>query len=452
MTAPAIDSLAVLPGWLADAADPDLVAAAVGRHLPEVAGAGGEVLDCKVERLRLKTDGWAARYRLTVDDGAGPRTLRLAGMLRPPGSGGNVPELGLELHPEPGDPGLPELPALTDPELVRPYLEGLLRAGSPRLAGLTLTGCRPEVLRYKAGNRCTIRYPLEHGPGGDGQDWPGVVVAKTYAKDSGEGTWRGMRALWASGLSSGDPVALAEPLAYDPERRVLVQGLVPGDRTLKQLARSALADGTPAALETLAATLDRTAAGLAAMHRAPVTEGGPVGWAEELGKLRGALPGLALAGPDVAEAASALVEAVARAAEATPPDPQGPAHRAFRPAQVLLSGDRIGFIDFDGFCRAEPAMDVGVFRAALLNIGMYTPLGEGGISGRLGQVGALGHRFLEAYGALASVSPGRVAVWQGLELVTYVLNGWIKVQPSRLANLLVALEGTSSLTSPAAGR
>jgi hypothetical protein len=56
-------------------------------------------------------------------------------------------------------------------------------------------------------------------------------------------------------------------------------------------------------------------------------------------------------------------------------------------------------------------MDVGVrISAALLDIGMYTPLGEGGI-------------------------PGAVVV-----------------QPPRLANLLVALEGTSSLTSPAAGR
>jgi hypothetical protein len=447
-TAGRLDRLATLPAWLAAAADPDQVGAAVGRHLPELAG--GAVLGCKVERLRLRADGWFARYRLTVDRGDGPVSVRLAGTLRPPGSAGdpaNLPELGLDLHPEPAEAGLPELPMLTDPERARPYLEGLLRTGSPRLADLRLAGCRPEVLRHKAGNRCTIRYGLDHGPDGAGRGWPDMVIAKTYAKDVAGGTWRGMRALWASGLSSGEVVGLAEPLAYDPERRVLVQGPVAGDRNLKQFARSALADGSPAALAGLRRTLERTAAGLATVHRSGVREGAAVGWDDELAKLRAALPGLALAGQDVAEAADDLIRALTAAAAASPPDAAGPAHRAFRPGQVLLDGDRVGFIDFDGFCQAEPAMDVGAFLAAMANIGIDTP-GPGGA----GVPEDLAARFLAAYGELAPVGPARVAVWEALELVTSVLNGWIKVQQSRLPNRLAALETSGTLTSLTAGR
>ncbi|HKE99749.1 MAG TPA: phosphotransferase [Actinomycetes bacterium] len=458
----ALDRLVSLPAWLVAAADPAQVGAALAARVPELAGA--PPVECKVERLRLRPDGWAVRYRLTVDGADGHRrALRLAGTLRPPlpdvdqGRSGEhpadparrivVPELGLDLHTETEDPGLPALATLTDPELARPYLEGQLRQGSTRLSGLRLRACRPEVLRYKPGNRCTIRYELGYGPDDATPDRPEVVVVKTYAKEAGASTWAGMRAMWASPLGRGDPVRIAEPLAYDPGRRVLVQGMVPGERTLKQLVRSALRDGSPAAEEELGAALDRTAAGLAALHGSGVRHGEAVSWDDELAKLRAALPGLALAGPEVAGAAAALIGTLVTAAAAHPPDPPGPAHRAFRPAQVLLDGVpgadgfRLGFIDFDGFCQAEPAMDVGVFLAALTNIGMYTPLGErqADLPARLGQVRAAGARFLDGYRSLAPVSAGRVAVWEALELATYVLNGWIKVQPSRLANLLVAL-------------
>ena len=173
--------LATLPAWLVAAADPAQVADAAGRHLPELTTAGrtGQVVGCKVERLRLRGDGWAAalpadrrrrrrrRQRAQRAPGGDPAPTGQAG------AAANLPELGLELHPEPEDPGLPELPLLTDPERARPYLEALLREGSPHAWPGCAWRAGPEVLRYKAGNRCTIRYLLEHGPGREGQDWPG---------------------------------------------------------------------------------------------------------------------------------------------------------------------------------------------------------------------------------------------------------------------------------------
>ena len=52
-------------------------------------------------------------------------------------------------------------------------------------------------------------------------------------------------------------------------------------------------------------------------------------------------------------------------ADAVPTGPLVPTHRSFRPAQVLIDGGDIAFIDFDGLCTAEPAIDVALFRAAL---------------------------------------------------------------------------------------
>ena len=48
----------------------------------------------------------------------------------------------------------------------------------------------------------------------------------------------------------------------------------------------------------------------------------------------------------------------------------GPAHRSFRPAQVLLCGPDASIIDFDGFCHAEPALDVALFRSTARDIAL----------------------------------------------------------------------------------
>lgn len=51
----------------------------------------------------------------------------------------------------------------------------------------------------------------------------------------------------------------------------------------------------------------------------------------------------------------------------------GSTHGTFNPEQVLIDGERIGFIDFDDYCMAEPALDVGLFRSAIKDTGMNAP-------------------------------------------------------------------------------
>jgi aminoglycoside phosphotransferase (APT) family kinase protein len=69
----------------------------------------------------------------------------------------------------------------------------------------------------------------------------------------------------------------------------------------------------------------------------------------------------AVAVPELAGGAAPLLARVEDLAGRHPADPAVPAHRSFRPAQVLLADGRIGFIDFDGICQAEPAIDVALF-------------------------------------------------------------------------------------------
>jgi Ser/Thr protein kinase RdoA (MazF antagonist) len=136
----------------------------------------------------------------------------------------------------------------------------------------------------------------------------------------------------------------------------------------------------------------------------------------------------------------------------TPADALGPAHGAFRPAQVLLHGDEVGFIDFDGFCRAEPALDIALFTSAVRDIGMED--GSGAALDRWAQVNEICDAFVRRYESLARLSRTRLVLWETLGLFTYVLNCWSKVQPERLGyridNLERHLRASGLLTQSAA--
>ena len=87
----ALHDLAVMPGWLTDAADPDVVAAGLRATVPELANGARTIVECS-PKLRMKDGprpGWSASYRVTVADSSGVReTVELVGTFLPPGPAG----------------------------------------------------------------------------------------------------------------------------------------------------------------------------------------------------------------------------------------------------------------------------------------------------------------------------------------------------------------------------
>ncbi|HKE99750.1 MAG TPA: phosphotransferase [Actinomycetes bacterium] len=441
--------LAALPGWLLAAADADRVGAALGEHVPGLVG-------CEAERFRHDGATWTAWYDLTVD---GLGHVMLAGVLHPPGQappdrGGEqapfgdpswrlrLPELGLDLGVEPPGASLPVVARLTDPEQARLLLEAGLQV---READLSIAACTPRVLRDKPG-RCTLRCELDYSAGVDaaGRGWPGSVIVKAYARDEGADAWAGMRALWDSGLPGGGAVSLAEPLAYLPDVRVLVQGLVPEQDTFKDFMRSSLRAGTAEARTRLDAYAAATARGLAALHGSGVRHGGTVTIEDELAEIRQVLADLAVPFGDLPGAATSLLDRVEELAATHPADPAVPTHRSFRPGQVLLNEGRVGFIDFDGLCMAEPALDVALFCATVKDLGMDKRTTRSADPqarlDRVLQLERVCERFLDEYEATAPVSRVRVTLWETLDLLTNVLRCWTKVKPERVAPTMLLLE------------
>jgi aminoglycoside phosphotransferase (APT) family kinase protein len=446
------------------------VRAALVSAIPEFASGQLALLECEISRLRMKKDHWTGIYELMVaEPGSQPRTFQTQASLIPPdqlapdqpeqvhafGTEGwrcYMPELRLLLEGMHKEAELPSLPILTDPEQSRYVLEQSMRAAGPRYRDIQIQACIPRVVRNKPGNRCTILYDLTYPADvGQAHAWPDLVAVKTYKGGKGKNAYGGMRALWESPFGSGDLATMAEPLAYIPELKALVAGPIREERALKDLIRSALRTGTPQALAELDAVMRKTAIGLAALHRSGAQHGALYTWADELAEVRETLDELGAAIPQLAGVADPLLVRLDAAATESHADPPGPSHGSFRPAQVFLYHDTIGFVDFDNFCQAEPALDLALFLSATKNIGLSEPHEEESNEddvalepatrmALLDQLDVICEAFLAEYERHAPVSRQRVALWEALDLLTLVLMCWTKIKPVRLSNTMTMLE------------
>ncbi len=467
-----VQTFALLPDWLVGAIQSEQVRSALTRSIPEFASGTLTLQDCRAKHVRLSDDGtgWTGSYYCTIaDPAAGQRRIvLLLGRLIPPhqaapdqsrtpvpfGSAGwrwYVPELHVAFEMQPSDTQLTALSQLTDSEQARALLEQSIPRHAPASHELHIESCRSEVLRYHPGLRCTIGYHLTYPSNlATRHHWPTFVVAKTYEGKKGQNAYDSMQALWDSPLGTSGAVTIAEPLAYIPELKLLVQGPIHEEQTLQTLIGAALRAQTAEALADLDDYMRKTAVGLAELHSTGVSIGDTHRWEDELTEVRTFAQRLTVAIPDLAGAAAQLCTCLESLASASPPDPQVPTHGTFRPAQVLLDRGRIGFIDFDSFCQAEPAMDLALFMVATIDIGMSVlcieehqatdPALDSYHMGLLTQLETIANRFLAHYAALRPVARQRVVVWAALNMMELIVRCWERVKPVRLNHIMLMLE------------
>ena len=449
-----------MPDWLHAIARPEHLRPAMERSIAEFASGAMALEHVRPRRSRLENGVFEGMFELSVQGPGGARRvvcLRGAADPRRParvddispgvpfGEDGwrcAVPELRLVLETAPADTALPALAILTDPSRARALLEDGIRTGSPAYADIRIKGCTPKVTRYNPGSRCTVVYRLEYGPEAEGKDWPEVVVAKTHWGDKGRIAYQGMRALWDSELRWSTAVTIAEPLGFLPEPRVLIQAAVPATLRLSDLLECVLLGGTGKGIEDLRDLLAKTARGLAALHGCGA-HGRIFGWKQEMAEVREKVVHLAEWRPGLEGALEPSLAHLESLEASHPPQRPVPSHRSFRPAQVLLHDGHIAFIDFDGFCEAEPAMDLALFRASLkqsvMRLGSRAEGPEPSLD-ILSELDGLCDLFLDQYERMAVVSRERVALWETLYLLESVLNSWIKLEPERLESRMAILE------------
>jgi Ser/Thr protein kinase RdoA (MazF antagonist) len=461
-----------LPSWLAAAKDHDHTHSVLSKEIPEIADGSVILKKCKIGHMLLKGKVWQNMCTLKVRDPneSRERILELSGNLFPPGNlsinqaviegafGAEgwraiLPELNLELRTQEPETELESFGLLTDPERAREFLERSLHGSSPAYRNAHIQSCKPEIIRYKRGNRCTVLYHLEYALDMPiASDGPAILVAKTSTEEKGQNAYEGMKALWNASFGSRSTVHIAEPISYDPDLRVFVQGPVWEEKTLADLFLSVLDTGTPEAIQALNETLQKTAIGLAELHRSGVQIGETVTWEDEMAEVQAQIMQLSTIFVNLSSGAAPFLDRISRLEAAAFRDHLVPSHGTFRPVQVLLNKGEVSFIDFDSFCQSEPARDLSMFLSSIMILGLTDSSFDKGKSSdqtiastvkweaRFEQVSSICEQFLDAYQQFQPVSRERVALWQSLDLFHYVLSGWMKVKADETSFLVRLLD------------
>lgn len=283
------------------------------------------------------------------------------------------------------DPALPTLAFALDPARVQAELD----RGLPRLD----SGAHPpwlraiRVTRHKPGRRCVIEYELE---------LPGelvTLVGKIRARRPGRSSYRLCEHLWQAGFAadSSDGISVPEPIAHLPEFAMWLQRKVPG-----RLATDVLASEQGCALAP------RIAEAAHKLHRAGVPTGRHHSMVDELRILRECFTAVAELRPELAERSWRLLGACGRLAASTPEPRSCGIHRDFYGDQVLVDDKgRLHLIDFDLYCRGDPALDIGNFLGHVTEHSLRKTGGPDTLSNR---EHAIAERYAQLAGATVAVA------------------------------------------------
>lgn len=212
----------------------------------------------------------------------------------------------------------------------------------PRLPGLSAVLAaldEPTVVRYRPGNRCTVRGSL-NGAGRYVKILPGVVDDQSEA-----------RARWDAAASGALSFAVAEPHGWDGRTQSSWYGVVPGGPLLPGLTGPEGAD--------VARQIGRSLGELAV---APLRPSRSVGAADHLERTARGLTRAAVAAPALADRLRVVSDVLAGAHDQLGVRPPVPVHGAAHMNQWLMGTyGRLGLIDFDRFAFGEPEFDLATF-------------------------------------------------------------------------------------------
>jgi hypothetical protein len=291
-----------------------------------------------------------------------------------------IPELRLLLQTPLEDKKLPGLETALDHEQMKPFLAGYLNPGRPGLESIRT--CTVDILRYKPGKRCALRYRFSY----DGSDSTGNVAiagqsASRMAGEShvGEGSKPSQRSLIGKIYGDGqegarifgimselarrgfdwgaaDGIKIPHPYGYIPGLQMVVMEDVPSPSLKEMLS-----------VPELDQHLQRAARALLKIHHCPL---GVVRRQRVTRKFQ------------VEGRVSIVKQAVSKAVKACPalrmpfkasmsgikelsrgifcPQPTL-IHGSLYLAEFLVGENEMTIVDFDTFCNADPAIDVGNF-------------------------------------------------------------------------------------------
>ena len=315
-------------------------------------------------------------------------------------------DIGLSVQAFPADSSLPALAASCDTTPHSALFEALQSAARLQLGDVSwqLVSATAVPVRYKPANRCVIRYhlALERGKEDGATIRNLILFGKVYSdpeqarsvqalqqrlfdeqvsrtkvvKDTQSGKSTPVIAHGGNSSLLPRPLGLIESLGLTFNTAVqpsnYKEPLLTGTRALRpKMEKGKGGEITDLVIPTEELWL--TAIALARLHTSTVRpdESAPRTGAKEAKRARERASLIAGRNPAQAAEVQGLAERLATRLETLQPDVYRPAHGGFKASQLLFHSHKVFVVDFDGFCLADSALDVGYFLAYLRPSGLW---------------------------------------------------------------------------------
>ena len=346
----------------------------------------------------------------------------------------------------PIDGDMPALASATDSQSVSAILSETL----PDLheGGFSLDNLRIELAQYARRGRCVLRYTLYGRRPGVARPWHHVIYGKLSAEGGATvGALSTALQQQAQQRPRAFQFALPRVWGYRPDLHLVLLEALPGAPQLGQLLKMRLRgidddEEEGLALEdalTIAASIAST------LHTAGIASGRRRTLDHELAALRAEIGALLRLAPELGARLQRWLWRIEAYAEESDPLPYCLNHGNFKYTKLIFDGSDVGLVDLDGFCQAEPALDLGHFQAYLRIVAQKTQhMASFAPSAITDQLCA---HFLEGYRAAAGDAlldaerlRVRVSIYEALILLGAVVHSWQILKTSRIAHVLAVLE------------
>jgi len=304
--------------------------------------------------------------------------------------------------------------------------------------GLIVGQCRPKVLKKHHTSSYVIAYTLTllNKQGRNARCLE--LIGKTYANGAmGERAYWTMQVLRARGFGNGSGLNVPKPLCYFSDLKLLIQETVCGIPLRQYLASN---DSAASGLMRMVANW------LAKLHQIDAIPEGIASREEDESSLQNLAYRLGEQYPHLASRLEELASSTwQRIASFRDTIPSVMVHGDFHPENILVTRNGATVIDFDHFCRSDPAKDLGNIIVQMRNMAYFST----------GSLAALNHEiraFLNAYLAAMSRAdtealPGRIVAFAALtflESMCYIsclrgeCSGVLSTIPAEVARFLRA--------------
>ncbi len=293
--------------------------------------------------------------------------------------------IGLSVQAFPADNGLPALAASCDISLSSVF-SAIEQAAQTHLQdeNWRLAQVVAEPVRYKPGNRCVIRYHLTLTHRQREEQKRLTIFGKVYADPQQARSVQALQQrLYDEQVAKlGSTPLLPRPLGIVDEIGLTLneavqpasadEHMLTGTRALQpRLERGR--GGEISSISIPEEELRLTAVALARLHTSAVRPAGgaPRTGAKEAKRARERAALIASHNAAQAEETQRLAQDLSARLEAVEPESYRPAHGGFKSSQLLFHSHQVFVVDFDGFCMADAALDVGYFLAYLRPSGLW---------------------------------------------------------------------------------